>query len=67
MGTFQSSSRSGLQRDGVLEFVSTVGGAEIRRGGMQQRDMTYSAPLKVTLRLIVFDLDDDTGQIREGH
>ncbi|MEM7241106.1 MAG: DNA-directed RNA polymerase subunit beta [Pseudomonadota bacterium] len=25
------------------------------------RDMTYSAPLKVTLRLIVFDVDDDTG------
>src|SRR6056297_324140 len=27
----------------------------------QQRDMTYSAPLKVKLRLIVFDVDDDTG------
>ncbi|REC54471.1 DNA-directed RNA polymerase subunit beta [Rhodosalinus sediminis] len=27
----------------------------------QQRDMTYAAPLKVTLRLIVFDVDDDTG------
>jgi len=27
----------------------------------QSRDMTYSAPLKVTLRLIVFDVDDDTG------
>ena len=27
----------------------------------QQRDMTYSAPLKVTLRLIVFDTDEDTG------
>jgi len=26
-----------------------------------QRDMTYSAPLKVTLRLIVFDMDEDTG------
>ena len=26
-----------------------------------QRDMTYSAPLKVTLRLIVFEVDDDTG------
>ncbi len=26
-----------------------------------QRDMTYAAPLKVTLRLIVFDTDDDTG------
>jgi DNA-directed RNA polymerase subunit beta len=27
----------------------------------QQRDMTYSAPLKVTLRLIVFDVDEGTG------
>ncbi len=26
-----------------------------------QRDMTYGAPLKVTLRLIVFDVDEDTG------
>jgi len=26
-----------------------------------QRDMTYSAPLKVKLRLIVFDVDEDTG------
>ena len=26
-----------------------------------QRDLTYSAPLKVTLRLIVFDVDEDTG------
>ncbi|MGR3433991.1 MAG: DNA-directed RNA polymerase subunit beta, partial [Shimia sp.] len=27
----------------------------------QQRDMTYAAPLKVTLRLIVMDIDEDTG------
>ncbi|WP_299361261.1 DNA-directed RNA polymerase subunit beta [uncultured Paracoccus sp.] len=27
----------------------------------QQRDMTYAAPLKVTLRLIVFDVDENTG------
>jgi DNA-directed RNA polymerase subunit beta len=27
----------------------------------QQRDMTYSAPLKVTLRLIVFEVDPETG------
>ncbi|PQO24346.1 DNA-directed RNA polymerase subunit beta [Rhodobacteraceae bacterium WD3A24] len=26
-----------------------------------QRDMTYAAQLKVTLRLIVFDMDEDTG------
>ena len=27
----------------------------------RQRDMTFAAPLKVTLRLIVFDIDVDTG------
>jgi DNA-directed RNA polymerase subunit beta len=27
----------------------------------QQRGMTFAAPLKVTLRLIVFDVDEDTG------
>ncbi|TPW25888.1 DNA-directed RNA polymerase subunit beta [Pararhizobium mangrovi] len=27
----------------------------------RQRDMTFAAPLKVTLRLIVFDIDEDTG------
>lgn len=26
----------------------------------QQRDMTYAAPLRVTLRLIVFDIDEET-------
>ena len=46
----------------VLEFV----GYELEKPKYdveecQQRDMTYSAPLKVTLRLIVFDVDEDTG------
>jgi len=46
----------------VLEFVNY----ELERpkydvDECQQRDMTYSAPLKVTLRLIVFDVDEDTG------
>jgi len=27
----------------------------------EQRGMTYAAPLKVTLRLVVWDVDDDTG------
>jgi len=27
----------------------------------QQRDMTYAAPLKVTLRLVVWDIDEETG------
>ncbi len=46
----------------VLEFV----GYELEKpkydvDECMQRDMTYSAPLKVTLRLIVFDVDEDTG------
>lgn len=27
----------------------------------QQRGMTYAAPLKVTLRLVVWDIDEETG------
>ena len=30
----------------------------------RQRGMTYAAPLKVTLRLIVFDIDEETGPSR---
>ncbi|RJL09446.1 DNA-directed RNA polymerase subunit beta [Paracoccus siganidrum] len=46
----------------VLEFVKY----ELERpkydvDECQQRDMTYAAPLKVTLRLIVFDVDENTG------
>ena len=46
----------------VLEFV----GYDLERPKYDveectQRDMTYGAPLKVTLRLIVFDVNDDTG------
>jgi DNA-directed RNA polymerase subunit beta len=46
----------------VLEFVKY----ELERpkydvDECMQRDMTYAAPLKVTLRLIVFDVDEDTG------
>ena len=46
----------------VMEFV----GYELEKPKYdveecQQRDMTYAAPLKVTLRLIVFDIDEDTG------
>ncbi len=34
----------------------------------QQRSMTYAAPLKVTLRLIVFDVDQENRrQVGEGH
>jgi len=46
----------------ILEFVKYV--LEKPKYDVEecmQRDMTYSAPLKVTLRLIVFDIDEDTG------
>ncbi len=45
----------------VLEFVSYgLEAAKYDIEECQQRGMTYAAPLKVTLRLIVFDVDDDT-------
>jgi DNA-directed RNA polymerase subunit beta len=46
----------------VLEFVSyELEKPKYDTEECMQRDMTYSAPLKVTLRLIVFDIDEDTG------
>ncbi|QDC08149.1 DNA-directed RNA polymerase subunit beta [Oceanicola sp. D3] len=46
----------------VLEFVKyELEKPKYDTEECQQRDMTYSAPLKVTLRLIVFDVDEDTG------
>ena len=46
----------------VLEFVSyELEHPKYDVDECQQRDMTYSAPLKVTLRLIVFEVDEDTG------
>ncbi|WP_292294388.1 DNA-directed RNA polymerase subunit beta [Marivita sp.] len=46
----------------VLEFVSyELEKPKYDVEECQQRDMTYSAPLKVKLRLIVFDIDEDTG------
>ncbi|MBK0400164.1 DNA-directed RNA polymerase subunit beta [Limibaculum sp. M0105] len=46
----------------VLEFVKyELEAPKYDVEECQQRDMTFSAPLKVTLRLIVFDLDEDTG------
>ncbi len=46
----------------VLEFVKyELEAPKYDVEECQQRDMTYSAPLKVTLRLIVFDVDEDTG------
>jgi DNA-directed RNA polymerase subunit beta len=46
----------------TLEFVSyAFEDPKYDTEECQQRGMTYAAPLKVTLRLIVFDVDEDTG------
>ncbi|MEP3435883.1 MAG: DNA-directed RNA polymerase subunit beta, partial [Hoeflea sp.] len=46
----------------MLEFVSyEFEHPKFDTEECRQRDLTYSAPLKVTLRLIVFDIDEDTG------
>ena len=46
----------------LLEFVKyTFEPPKYDVDECRQRGMTFSAPLKVTLRLIVFDLDPDTG------
>ncbi len=45
-----------------LEFVRyELGSPKYDVEECRQRDMTYAAPLKVTLRLVVWDLDADTG------
>ena len=46
----------------MLEFVSyEFENPKFDTEECRQRDLTYAAPLKVTLRLIVFDIDEDTG------
>jgi len=46
----------------LLEFVKyTFESPKYDVDECRQRGMTYAAPLKVTLRLIVFDIDVDTG------
>jgi DNA-directed RNA polymerase subunit beta len=46
----------------ILEFVKyEFEGPKFDVDECRQRDLTYAAPLKVTLRLIVFDIDEDTG------
>ena len=46
----------------VLEYVSFVfEPPKFDEEECQQRDITYAAPLKVKMRLVVFDIDDDTG------
>jgi len=46
----------------VLEYVSFIfEPPKFDEEECQQRDITYAAPLKVKMRLVVFDVDDDTG------
>ncbi|MBO6777779.1 MAG: DNA-directed RNA polymerase subunit beta [Marinibacterium sp.] len=63
MGVFQSVFPiKDFNETSVLEFVKyELEQPKYDVEECQQRDMTYSAPLKVTLRLIVFDVDEDTG------
>ena len=63
MGVFQSVFPiKDFNETSVLEFVSyELEKPKYDVDECQQRDMTYSAPLKVTLRLIVFDVDEETG------
>ncbi|SFJ88197.1 DNA-directed RNA polymerase subunit beta [Jannaschia pohangensis] len=63
MGTFQSVFPiKDFNETAVLEFVKyELESPKYDVEECQQRDMTYAAPLKVTLRLIVFDTDEDTG------
>ena len=62
MGTFQSVFPiKDFNETAVLEFVKyELEEPKYDVEECQQRDMTYSAPLKVTLRLIVFDVDEVT-------
>ncbi|WP_112321771.1 DNA-directed RNA polymerase subunit beta [Oceanibium sediminis] len=63
MGVFQSVFPiKDFNETSVLEFVKyELEAPKYDVEECQQRDMTYSAPLKVTLRLIVFEVDEDTG------
>jgi len=62
-GTFQSVFPiKDFNETSVLEFVKyELEKPKYDVDECQSRDMTYAAPLKVTLRLIVFDVDDTTG------
>ncbi|MEJ2364284.1 MAG: DNA-directed RNA polymerase subunit beta [Deltaproteobacteria bacterium] len=45
-----------------LEFVRyTIGGIKYDVDECLQRGMTYEAPIKITVRLVVYDVDKDTG------
>ncbi|QPH52470.1 DNA-directed RNA polymerase subunit beta [Pontivivens ytuae] len=63
MGVFQSVFPiKDFNETSILEFVKyELEDPKYDVEECQQRDMTYAAPLKVTLRLIVFEVDEDTG------
>jgi len=63
MGVFQSVFPiKDFNETSILEFVKyELEKPKYDVEECMQRDMTYAAPLKVTLRLIVFDVDEDTG------
>jgi len=63
MGVFQSVFPiKDFNETSILEFVSyELEPPKYDVEECQQRDMTFSAPLKVTLRLVVFDIDESTG------
>jgi len=53
---------SDFSERGTLEFVSyELEPPKYDVEECQQRDITYAAPLKVTLRLVVFDINEETG------
>ena len=62
-GTFQSVFPiKDFNETAVLEFVKyELEAPKYDVDECMQRDMTYAAPLKVTLRLIVFEVDEETG------
>ncbi|MFT4150065.1 MAG: DNA-directed RNA polymerase subunit beta [Paracoccaceae bacterium] len=62
-GTFQSVFPiKDFNETAVLEFVKyELEKPKFDVEECMQRDLTYAAPLKVTLRLIVFDVDETTG------
>ncbi|MEL7278114.1 MAG: DNA-directed RNA polymerase subunit beta [Pseudomonadota bacterium] len=63
MGVFQSVFPiKDFNETSILEFVKyELEHPKYDVDECMQRDMTYAAPLKVTLRLIVFEVDEDTG------
>jgi DNA-directed RNA polymerase beta subunit len=62
-GTFQSVFPiKDFNETATLEFVKyELEAPKYDVDECMQRDMTYAAPLKVTLRLIVFEVDEETG------